>query len=157
VYRLNPQCSQAADLYVMGTSMFGGSCFHRIASTISVVELFCLMVNLPIGGNGFADSQQTHCKCVDKDGVKQHYARLVHDFYLKNVPHKAHEWEDYSGAGRIASYLPSTIRTGSSQELSKVSKLVYDLYKKYDSSIRHVGNRRGRNPPTPTATAKTEL
>lgn len=88
--------------------------------------------------------------------MKQHYARLVHDFYLKNAPHKAHEWEDYSAAGRIASYLPSTIRTGSSQELSKVSKLVYDLYKKYDSSIRHVGDRVGRNPPTPS-TAGMEL
>lgn len=93
--------------------------------------------------------------------MKQHYARLVHDFYLKNAPLTAHEWEDYSASGRIASYLPSTItiRTGSSPQellLSKVSKLVYDLHKKYDSSIRHVGDRVGRQPPSPTA-ARREL
>jgi hypothetical protein len=47
VYRRNPQCSQAADLYVMGTSMFGGSCSHHIAlQVVSIIDLFCIVVVL---------------------------------------------------------------------------------------------------------------
>ena len=59
VFTSNPQCSSAAQVYQMGTTMFGG--------------------------NGFQDLQNDFCQCVPKSGVKKHYTKLLDKVYREHT------------------------------------------------------------------------
>jgi hypothetical protein len=51
----NPQCAGAAQMYQMGTTMFGGS--------------------------GFEDLQRDYCECIPKSDVTAHYSKLLKKVY----------------------------------------------------------------------------
>mmetsp|Transcript_13179 Transcript_13179/g.21850 ORF Transcript_13179/g.21850 Transcript_13179/m.21850 type:complete len:219 (-) Transcript_13179:33-689(-) len=51
----NPQCAGAAQMYQMGTTMFGGS--------------------------GFTDLQNDYCVCIPKSDVASHYTKLLRKVY----------------------------------------------------------------------------
>jgi secretory phospholipase A2 len=55
----NRQCSSAAQVYTMGTTMFGG--------------------------NGFQDLQNSFCECVPKNDIKKHYAKLLEKVYKEHT------------------------------------------------------------------------
>ena len=50
----NPQCVQAASMYTMGVSMFGGG--------------------------GFAESEEVYCECINEADVPKHYQELFENF-----------------------------------------------------------------------------
>lgn len=62
VFAKNKECNQAADVYVMGTSMFGS--------------------------NGYAESQNLHCSCIKKDDMMNHYKDIITKFYNTYAPAK---------------------------------------------------------------------
>lgn len=124
----NKGCSQAAQMYAMGTTMFGGS--------------------------GFATSQEEFCECVPKEEVSAHYGSLFHTFYQTHAPDKADEWRyDENGqdgqSNKVDKYLKSWKGKagGLRSQLSRVAKLHYEIYKRYSWAILHVGPRKGRTPP----------
>lgn len=122
-FKKNPECQQAAQMYTMGTSMFGGG--------------------------AFAESQDQFCTCIEESQVDTHYAKLVHNFYIEHVPDRASEWEDYTSAGKIWKYLPHIGQNTAKDPFSKIAKVFYNMYSKYDTAIKHVGERTGKNPPVP--------
>lgn len=62
VYKHNNQCSTAANMYMMGTSMFG--------------QL------------GFDETQVDFCTCISVDKVPEHTKRLVEQFYKNYTAHE---------------------------------------------------------------------
>ena len=64
VFSSNSQCKNAADMYIMGTTMFGMQ--------------------------GYYDSQQDNCECIDNslENITQHYVTLVENFYKEYAPDK---------------------------------------------------------------------
>jgi hypothetical protein len=59
VFTSNPQCTSAAQVYQMGTTMFGG--------------------------NGFQDLQNDFCECIPKSIVKKHYTKLLDKLYREHT------------------------------------------------------------------------
>lgn len=129
----NKDCPQAAQMYAMGTTMFGSG--------------------------EFAKSQEEFCECVPREDVRPHYASLVERFYQAHARDKAGEWghDDESGPWRIDKYLKDYKAKdgGKRSQLARVAKLHYALHKRYPEAILHVGSRKGRRPPR--SRAKDEL
>jgi secretory phospholipase A2 len=64
-FKSNPQCSSAAQVYQMGTTMFGG--------------------------NGFQDLQRDFCECVPKSNVQKHYRKLLEKLYKEHSEKSVNE------------------------------------------------------------------
>lgn len=61
-FKTNPKCSSATQAYVMGVQLFGQG--------------------------GFEASQGAACECVATTGVRDHYERLIRDFYARHAPER---------------------------------------------------------------------
>lgn len=121
----NKDCKSAAQMYAMGTMMFGNQ--------------------------GFQESQQRHCMCITSNKAKSakdvstnrndplnelesHYVELIDDFYKK-----------YS-ADTLQEKTPKDIvMTYSREKKTSLPRLYYELHKKYDTAIKHIENRIGLN------------
>ena len=117
----NPQCVQAAQMYSMGVSMFGGG--------------------------GFVESQEVYCKCIKEDDVPKHYEELFLNFY-KAFGDKSLSDEDIQT--KVTKLIPST-NDGTTkirkQDFKKTFRTFYKLMEKYPHSIKHVLTRIGKTPP----------
>lgn len=65
VFKRNEKCPGAAQVYQMGTTMFGGS--------------------------GFNDLQDEYCECIPKSQVSNHYTKLLTNVYEKHASAKSAE------------------------------------------------------------------
>lgn len=92
------------------------------------------------GLNSYMDTQKEHCTCVHVDDVLDHYAKGLNLFYSKHVP-----VEKRQDGKKILS--GSKYSSKENPSLYIIYKLFYNLVKKYQNSILHVGNRVGRQPP----------
>lgn len=124
----NPACPGAAQMYQMGTTMFGVK--------------------------GFGELQNDYCTCIDRTNVIDHYRKLFRDIYqthsnktsteiestIENLLTKVVETGDsaFTASNNAASAL-----------VKRLSGLFYKMLKKYDTAIRHEGKRIGMTPPKP--------
>ena len=116
VFSHNPQCEGAANMYVMGVSMFGGG--------------------------GFAESQHEYCECKEGTtvGAIAHYKDLFAKFYKDHTGKPAEEAE----AKALGVMGKSLADEYSARSLKKAQKTFLKLMAKYPQSIRHVLGRVGR-------------
>ena len=119
------QCSSAADTYAMGTAMFGGEAYGQ--------------------------AQEEHCECIAQQRVLDHYKVLTNEFYEAYSPEHKHKVESV--------LLKETYsRNSGTNELpvyKDIFKLLYDLHKKYDSAIEHIGPRLQKTKvPRPSKVSK---
>ena len=120
VYKSNPRCSQAAEMYAMGTQMFGNQ--------------------------GYADSQNEYCECISKENTYQHYIDYITDFYINIEESKR---KDAIQLLNTSKYIKNKEKGNQNSNSDEVFHLFYNLYKKYHSVIEHVGARLGQIAPKP--------
>lgn len=139
IFPRNLQCKQAAQMYAMGTMMFGQV--------------------------GFSESQEQHCTCIPNSAPEltkgssdsltaeeAHYATLVEDFYnkygLSEIERNSKETKSTPTEALVLKY--------SRGKKLPLYRLYYDLHKKYDNAILHTSKRRKMDPPRPPTKNKRE-
>ena len=115
----NKQCVQAAQMYTMGVSMFGGG--------------------------GFMESQELYCECVKESGVQQHYEDLFLSFYKSFT--KLNEGQIREKVSTIIPSIDDGGSKLTNKDTHKLFRTFYKLMKKYPHSIHHVLSRVGKKPP----------
>jgi hypothetical protein len=105
------QCPSAADTYALGTSMFGGE--------------------------AFVQAQEEHCECIAQHRVLDHYKSLASEFYETYSPVN----KDKAETALLSETYTRNSGTEQAPIYKDIHKLWYDLHKKYDSAIEHVGQR----------------
>jgi Group XII secretory phospholipase A2 precursor (PLA2G12) len=117
VYSHNPKCSNAADMYMFGTSAFGEA--------------------------AFVNTQNQHMDCVDNDQVIPHYVNLVDEFYRTNTP----VTKDISAIQEKVEKYATNAGTSTHPSYPKLGSYLYALYNKYDNAIVHIEGRINRDVP----------
>merc|ERR1711871_27385 len=94
----NPQCEQAANMYVMGVSMFGGG--------------------------GFAESQNEYCECKggSKAGAITHYKDLFSKFYKEYTGKPANE-----AASKTIDIMGKSANDYSGKNLKKIAEDIFEI------------------------------
>ena len=106
------------------------------------------------GNSGYDKAQTENCICVenDIDVITEHYTKLVGDFYGTYAPDKVYDARD------IVDDAKYTSNSGSFDKPSyKFHELFYKLLKKYDSAIKHIGERVGKTIVVPRRIHDKEL
>ena len=115
-----PECIGAAEMYTMGTTMFGSS--------------------------GYDESQAMYCECTKEDNVLKHYELAMEHYYSKWKPEKK------DNAKAVIKKSKHAANTGSDTKpiYKTIYRLFYELMKKYDNGIVHIGKRKlNKNIPRP--------
>lgn len=115
----NKQCVQAAQMYTMGVSMFGGG--------------------------GFVESEELYCECIKENDVQQHYEDLFVSFYKTFT--KMDESSIKEKVSAIVPSIGDGQSKLKNKDMQKLFRTFYKLMKKYPHSIHHVLSRVGKNPP----------
>ncbi|KAL7575451.1 hypothetical protein ACA910_007350 [Epithemia clementina (nom. ined.)] len=128
----NPQCPQAAQMYQLGTTMFGVQ--------------------------GFGELQNEYCTCVDRSSIVDHYKTLFQSIYQTHSNKTSDEIEStienlFNKVGATtAAVADSNNNQSANVVVKKLSALFYQILRKYDTAIRHEEKRIGMNPPKPKKT-----
>lgn len=127
-FKSNPDCNSAASLYALGTNMFGVA--------------------------GFEEAQNDNCMCIPSSDVTKHYATLIDEFYTKYV-----KKSDRKDGKTIVSNSKHSFNSGTMSEpvYKNMYRIYYELHKKYDSAIKHIGKRAGRTVEAPRMSNVDEL
>lgn len=120
-------CLETANMFHMGVSMFGAQ--------------------------GFQTTQNAHCDCIKRTKAKQHYTKLLNDFYSKytdkgpvsvsEVAVDGSESLGEVGSSTIVDVLPASVRKNITQFVEpggykKFNKLYYKLHKKYPKAFKFI-------------------
>ena len=110
-------CEQAADMYTMGVNMFGVQGYH--------------------------ESQNEYCSCVNKNDVIDHYKKLFHEFYITYT-----NKDSYNATILIDRILNIDDDSEDTDKIfRKTKRTFYNLIKKYPNAIRYSGERAHLTPP----------
>jgi len=115
----NKQCVQAAQMYTMGVSMFGGG--------------------------GFMESQELYCECAKENDLQQHYEDLFINFYKSFT--ELDEGQIREKVSTIIPSTDDGGSKLTNKDTHKLFRTFYKLMKKYPHSIHHVLSRVGKKPP----------
>jgi hypothetical protein len=113
----NPRCSNAADMYLFGTSAFGEA--------------------------AYVNTQNAHIDCVENDQVIPHYVSFVDEFYRANTQMKKDSSEIQEKVEKYA----KNAGTSANPSYPKLGSYLYALYNKYDSAIVHIEGRVNKDIP----------
>jgi hypothetical protein len=117
----NPQCVQAASMYTMGVSMFGGG--------------------------GFSESEGVYCECINEADVPKHYQELFVNFYKTFGDESLSNEAITEKVNKLIPALSEGETKMRKQDLKKLFRKFYLLMAKYPHSIKHVLTRVGKTPP----------
>ncbi len=101
------------------------------------------------GGSGFIGLQDDFCECIEVASVVERYSNILRRIYLE------HSGKGEAAIGEIISAQVS--KFGLKAGVKQLGALFYRVLKKYDSAIRHVDARVGRDPPKPKQKPKPAL